>query len=92
MKKLVFLFVTLLMLCSCNRMRVKHDHSRKVQSAHVPVDSAQKNYVDDVKDDSWKDEDVVVLPGEHEVSKKNSSESADSEIERMMKGEDLRED
>lgn len=89
MKKLVLVLMALLALCACNRMRVKHDHSKQVQSVRIPVDTAQKDYVNDVKDESWKDEDLVVLPEEPEHGKSSSSSNIDEEIERMMRGEDL---
>lgn len=87
MRKLVFLFVLLLTLCACNRFRVRHDHSKHVQQVRVPVDTAQKDYVDDVKDDSWEDEDLIVLPKDIEHGK--APANAGDEIERMMKGEDV---
>lgn len=87
MKKLVFVFFLLLTLCACNRFRVRHDHSKQMEQVHVPVDTAQKNYVDDVKDDSWKDENLIVLP--EDVDRGKPSANVDQEIERMMKGEDV---
>ena len=87
MKKLVFVFFLLLTLYACNRFRVRHDHSKHMQQVHVPVDTAQRDYVDDIKDDSWKDEDLIVVPKDVEHGK--SPANAGDEIERMMKGEDV---
>ena len=87
MKKLWFLSALALMLCSCNGVRVRHDHSKKMESARVPVDTTQKNYVDDVTDESWKDEDLVVIPDDEGGAP--SLDHADDEIERMMRGENI---
>lgn len=88
MKKLLLLFVALLSLCSCNRMRVKHDHSKHVQYARVPVDSAQKDsLVNEEKDENWKDEDLIVIPEEVEVG--NSPSGSSDELERILRGEEV---
>jgi hypothetical protein len=85
MKKLVLFLVAFLSLCACNRMRVKHDHSKHMQSVRVPVDTAQKNYVVEEKDNSWEDEDLIAIP-EEPVGNKSSGNAA-NEVERFMRGE-----
>lgn len=88
MKKLVFVFVVLLALCACNRFRVRHDHSKQMQQVRLPVDTARKDYVDEEKaDDSWEDEELIVLPKDPEHGK--APANVDEELERMMKGEDV---
>ena len=90
MKKLVLFSFLVLAFCACNRMRVQHDHSKKMESARLPVDSAQKNYVDDVKDENWKDEDIVVIPDES--GSYEHTENVDDVIERIMRGESVDEE
>lgn len=89
MKKLVLLFALVLMLAGCNRWRVKHDHSKQMQSVHVPVDSAQKDYVDELEKEDWENENVIVLP--EESDRGSVKGNVDDVIERMMKGEDVQE-
>lgn len=85
MKKLVLLLVAFLSLCACNRMRVKHDHSKQMESVRVPVDTAQRNYVDEEKNNSWEEDELIVIPDEPGNGK--SSGNAGDEIERLMRGE-----
>mgnify|MGYP007069849686 CR=1 FL=1 len=68
MKKTVFYFATFCMLfvfSSCNRWRVRHDHSKKMEYVRLATDSMQKNDFEDA--DSWQDEpllDIPDIPGE----------------------------
>ncbi len=87
MKKLVFLFIILLTLGACGRMRVQHDHSQKMESVRVPVDTAQRDYVDEERDDSWMDEPLMEVP--EETGHGPSSSDPGDEVERMMRGEDV---
>lgn len=93
MRKLLLLFVMMMTVCACNRMRVRNDHSKQMPSVRVPVDTAQKDYVDEVKDESWKDEDLIVVPEQPErpVSSSDSREARD-EIESFMRGEEAKEE
>lgn len=93
MKKLMFALVALMVLGACQRMRVRHDHSKQMQAIRLPVDTAQRNDIAE-DDESWKDESLIALP--HGVkegkapAKKQRKEPAnvDEQIERMMMGQD----
>lgn len=91
MKKLVYVVGVLLVVCSC---QVRHDHSKHMQQVRVPVDSAQKNYVDEDRvkaaAEAKDDEGVYVMPEEPKrgALTKKPSANVEDEIERMMKGED----
>ncbi len=87
MRKLVLLFLALLSLSACNRFRVQHDHSQKMESGRVPVDTAQRDYVDEERDDSWMDEPLMEVP--EETGHIRSSSDPGDEVERMMRGEDV---
>lgn len=91
MKKLVYVVGVMLAVCSC---QVRHDHSKHMQQVRVPVDSAQKNYVDEDRakaaEEAKDDEGIFVMPEEpkgNNLTRKTSA-NAEDEIERMMKGED----
>lgn len=91
MKKLVYVVGVMLAVCSC---QVRHDHSKHMQQVRVPVDSAQKNYVDEDRAkaaaEAKDDEGIFVMPEEpkgNNLTRKTSA-NAEDEIERMMKGED----
>ena len=91
MKKLVYVIGVMLAVCSC---QVRHDHSKHMQQVRVPVDSAQKNYVDEDRAkaaaEAKDDEGIFVMPEEpkgNNLTRKTSA-NAEDEIERMMKGED----
>ena len=91
MKKLVYIVGVMLAVCSC---QVRHDHSKHMQQVRVPVDSAQKNYVDEDRAkaaaEAKDDEGIFVMPEEpkgNNLTRKTSA-NAEDEIERMMKGED----
>ena len=91
MKKLVYVVGVMLAVCSC---QVRHDHSKHMQQVRVPVDSAQKNYVDEDRAkaaaEAKDDEGIFVMPEEPKGSNltRKTSANAEDEIERMMKGED----
>lgn len=91
MKKLVYIVGVMLAVCSC---QVRHDHSKHMQQVRVPVDSAQKNYVDEDRAkaaaEAKDDEGIFVMPEEPKGSNltRKTSANAEDEIERMMKGED----
>lgn len=91
MKKLVYVVGVMLVVCSC---QVRHDHSKHMQQVRVPVDSAQKNYVDEDRAkaaaEAKDDEGIFVMPEEPKGSNltRKTSANAEDEIERMMKGED----
>ena len=91
MKKLVYVVGVMLAVCSC---QVRHDHSKHMQQVRVPVDSAQKNYVDEDRAkaaaEAKDDEGIFVMPEEpkgNNLTRKTFA-NAEDEIERMMKGED----
>ena len=91
MKKLVYVVGVMLAVCSC---QVRHDHSKHMQQVRVPVDTAQKNYVDEERAKAAAtadDEGVYVIPQEPNRGdlKRKSSENVEDQIERMMKGEDM---
>ena len=91
MKKLVYFVGVMLAVCSC---QVRHDHSKHMQQVRVPVDSAQKNYVDEDRAkaaaEAKEDEGIYVMPEEpkHGDLTRKASTNVEDEIERMMKGED----
>jgi len=87
MRKLVLLFFVLLMLGACSKFRVQHDHSQKMESVRVPVDTAQRDYVDEERDDSWMDDPIMEVP--EETGHVSSSSDPGDEIERFMRGEDV---
>lgn len=94
MKKLMFALVALIALAACHRPRVRHDHNQQMQAVRLPVDSTQKDDFAE-EDDSWKDENLVVLPkGVKEVKaparqdKVKAPANVDEQIERMMMGQD----
>ena len=91
MRKLMYVVGVMLAVCSC---QVRHDHSKHMQQVRVPVDSAQKNYVDEDRAkaaaEAKDDEGIFVMPEEpkgNNLTRKTSA-NAEDEIERMMKGED----
>lgn len=92
MKKLVFVVGVLLVVCSCH---VRHDHSKHMQQVRVPVDSAQRNYVDEDRAkaaaEAKDDDGIYVMPEEptQGTLTKKASTNVEDEIERMMKGEDM---
>ncbi len=86
MRKLLFLLVLFFTLCACNKFRVRHDHSKVMESARVPVDTAQRDYVDDMKDDSWKDEPLISIP--EETGNVDYSSDSGEELEKMLSGEE----
>ncbi len=53
------------------------------------MDSAQKDYVDELEKEDWENENVIVLP--EEVDRGRVKGNVDDVIERMMKGEDVQE-
>lgn len=83
MKKLLFALMMLAALVSCE---VKHDHSKQMQQARVPVDSAQK---DDITkpEESWSDEELIEIPKEERVAP--PSADFDKKMEQMMSGKDV---
>lgn len=91
MRKLMYVVGVMLAVCSC---QVRHDHSKHMQQVRVPVDSAQKNYVDEDRAkaaaEAKDDEGIFVMPEEPKGSNltRKTSANAEDEIERMMKGED----
>ena len=94
MKKLVYAVGLLMVLGAC---QVRHDHSRKMQSVRVAVDTAQRKYVDEDRAlseaEQVEDDGLVVLPEAKESGNLGGTPmtNADDEIERMMKGEDTSE-
>jgi len=58
-----------------------------MQSVRVPVDTAQKDDVDDGSAENWMDEPITAVPEESE----HVSVSRDSEddVEKMLRGDDV---
>ena len=89
-KNLLLLLVLLLVLTSCNRMRVKHNHDVQVPTMHMPVDTAQKDYTDELeKVEMIGDKEGLMVVPDEQPSISSPPGNVDMEIERMMRGEDL---
>ena len=86
MKKIVFVLFLLLTFSACNRFRVRHDHSQKMQQVRIAVDTVHKHEVEG-PDKNWDEEDLIAIPPE--IGAEGTSDISSEEIERLMKGEDV---
>ncbi len=73
--------------------QVRHDHSKQMQQMRVPVDTAQRDYVEDVQAEAAAasgmsdDEGLIVVPCEPVPDE--GVANVDEQIERMLKGEEV---
>lgn len=55
--------LALLTIVSCNRFRVRTDHSVQMEQVRIPIDTAQKNDIKETtEDNSWEDEPLLEVP------------------------------
>lgn len=95
MRKEGFFFVGTLvcMTLLLGGCKVRHDHSKQMQQMRVPVDTAQKGYVDEERaraaeaEAELEEEGIFVMP--EEPVRGSGTTNIDEEIERMMSGEDV---
>ncbi|GEM_PF-2146639 len=55
--------LALLTIVSCNRFRVRTDHSVQMEQVRIPIDTAQKNDIKETtEENSWEDEPLLEIP------------------------------
>ncbi len=87
MKKVFLLcMMALALMASCHRPHVKHNHGVQMPRARVAKDSAQHNDIPKGTDNSWAEEDLIVIPDMPEDAEPQAHPESVDEMERMLSG------